>query len=334
MGLIIGLEGKTLTLVEQNWLRRQDVCGVILFTRNFDSRAQICALVRSIRAAKPGLIICVDQEGGRVQRFRPGFVDLPALECIGALYAKDQARAREACALHARLMASDILSVGIDLSFAPVADLLRGNLAIGNRAFSAEPAVCAELTALYAVSMQATGMAATLKHFPGHGSVLEDTHFDLAIDQRPVAEIFSEDLLPFAAGILRNARAVMTAHVSYPSFDSEAAGYSMRWLMGILRGQLGFTGIIFSDDVGMLGGANVGSLDTRIRRHYEAGCDVVLVCSPEATHEVMQGPAGPAFDPRITQQLQGARWQNAQDLQASEAFSELSQQLHAMLLDA
>jgi beta-N-acetylhexosaminidase len=287
MSLVIGIAGLTLAPNEVEWLARKQVAGVILFTRNFANRTQLTALVAAIRDIRKNLIVCVDQEGGRVQRFREGFVALPALAQIGALHARKPGAARRACMLHAKLMAVDILSTGIDLSFAPVADLARGNLAIGDRAFSDNPEVCAELSTLYAATMQAQGMAATLKHFPGHGSVQEDTHFDLAQDLRPATEIFKADLLPFATGILAEAKAIMTAHVSYPKFDSEAAGYSKLWLNQVLRVQLGFKGVIFSDDVGMAGGANVGTLAERVKRHYRAGCDLILVCSTAATAEVM-----------------------------------------------
>jgi beta-N-acetylhexosaminidase len=287
MSLVIGLAGPQLLPNEAEWLARKEVAGVILFTRNFVSRAQVVDLVAAIRAVRKNLIVCVDQEGGRVQRFREGFVALPALAHIGELYARKPGAARRACVLHAKLMAIDILSTGIDLSFAPVADLKRGNLAIADRAFSDKPEVCAELTMLYAATLQAKGMAATLKHFPGHGTVKADTHFDLAVDDRSAPEIFAADLLPFAAGILAGAKAIMTAHVSYPKVDLEAAGYSKHWLKTLLRGQLDFSGVIFSDDVGMAGGANVGSLKDRIVRHYQAGCDLILVCSAQATAEVM-----------------------------------------------
>ncbi len=331
MALIIGLAGETLREDEARWLQRPDICGVILFTRNFSSRTQVQALIADIRAVRADLLVCVDQEGGRVQRFRPGFVDLPALALIGELYQRDPGQARLATALHAKLMATDMLAIGVDLSFAPVADLLRGNLAIGNRAFSADPKVCAELATLYAQSMQAVGMAATLKHFPGHGSVLEDTHFDLAVDQRSAPQIFNEDVLPFAMGILAQARAVMTAHVSYPAIDHQAAGYSKRWLLDILRNKLGFEGVIFSDDVGMAGGANVGSLTERIERHYQAGCDIVLVCSAEVTAEVMAGKTMRVLDQRLHRLLAANDVQLAQDRVGSNAFLQWQQRLEALL---
>ena len=331
MALVIGLAGTTLSAEEAVWLKRKTVAGVILFTRNFESRAQLVDLVSAIRAVRKSLIICVDQEGGRVQRFRAEFVALPPLADIGALYRRRPARARRACALHAKLMSIDILASGIDLSFAPVADLARGNLAIGNRAFSDDPRRCAELSTHYAATMQAQGMAATLKHFPGHGSVLPDTHFDLAVDERPASQIFHHDLLPFVTGILAQAKAVMCAHVSYPAICSDAAGYSERWLKHILRAQLGFQGVIFSDDVGMLGGANVGSLAERIERHYRAGCDLILVCSVEATAEVMAEKLGKAAPRALVKSLRASRTGRARRMLGKNKFLAMQSRLAALL---
>ena len=333
MSLVIGLAGRQLLTHEAEWLARKEVAGVILFTRNFASRAQVIGLVAAIRAVRKNLIVCVDQEGGRVQRFREGFVALPALAAIGALHARKPGAARRACVLHAKLMAIDILSTGIDLSFAPVADLKRGNLAIADRAFSDKPEVCAALTMVYAATLQAQGMAATLKHFPGHGTVKADTHFDLAVDDRAAPEIFAADLLPFAAGILAGAKAIMTAHVSYPKVDLEAAGYSKHWLKNLLRGQLDFHGVIFSDDVGMAGGANVGSLNDRIVRHYQAGCDLILVCSAQATAEVMAlGAIGKPAKRALVKTLGASRVARAKRVIDSAKFSSMQQQL-AKLLD-
>ena len=332
MGLVIGLAGTQLQTNEAQWLARKEVAGVILFTRNFASRAQVIELVAAIRAVRKNLIVCVDQEGGRVQRFREGFVALPALAHIGALHSRKPGAARRACVLHAKLMSIDILSTGIDLSFAPVADLKRGNLAIADRAFSDKPDVCAELTMLYAATLQAQGMAATLKHFPGHGTVKADTHFDLAVDERSAPEIFAADLLPFAAGVLAGAKAIMTAHVSYPKVDMEAAGYSKHWLKTLLRGQLEFAGVIFSDDVGMAGGANVGTLKDRIVRHYQAGCDLILVCSAQATSEVMAlGAIGKPAKRALMQTLRASRVARAKRLIGSAKFALMQQHLAKLL---
>jgi len=279
--LVIGISGKELTADERDWLQHPACAGVILFSRNFASRDQVAELSAAIRAAAPRpQLICVDQEGGRVQRFREGYVELPPLEIFGKRYATDPAGALELAQEHAWLMASEIRATGVDLSFAPVVDLGRGNRAIGNRAFSAEPAIVAEFTRAYVRGMHAAGMAATLKHFPGHGSVLEDTHFDDAIDPRSLDVLRSEDLLPFVAGIDAGADAVMMAHVKYPAVAPEPAGYSPRWMNEILRGEMAFRGVIFSDDIGMAAAESAGGVAARIDAHLDAGCDVVLVCPP------------------------------------------------------
>lgn len=280
--LVIGVAGTELTAQERDWLQHDGCAGVVLFTRNFASRDQIAELSQSIRNAAPRpQLICVDQEGGRVQRFREGYSHLPPLEGFGALYAQDPHRALELAEQHAWLMASEIKASGVDLSFAPVVDLGRGNLAIGNRAFSDDPLIVAEFTRAYVRGMHSAGMAATLKHFPGHGSVLEDTHFDDAVDPRPLEALRAVDLVPFVAGIEAKADAVMMAHVIYPEVAPEPAGYSRRWIEEILRAEMGFRGVVFSDDIGMAAAFSAGGIKQRVDLHLDAGCDVVLVCHPE-----------------------------------------------------
>jgi len=279
--LVIGIAGKELAANERAWLQHPACAGVILFTRNFASKTQVAELTQAIRvaAARPQLI-CVDQEGGRVQRFRDGYAQLPPLENFGAIYRRDADAALKLAEDHAWLMASEIRATGVDLSFAPVVDLGRGNRAIGNRAFDADPEIVAQFTRAYVRGMHSAGMAATLKHFPGHGSVLEDTHFDDAVDPRPLETLRREDLVPFAAGIEAGADAVMMAHVRYPAVAPEPAGYSPRWMKEILRREMGFRGVIFSDDIGMAAAESAGGVAARIDAHLDAGCDVVLVCPP------------------------------------------------------
>jgi beta-N-acetylhexosaminidase len=291
--LVIGVAGTELNARERDWLQHDACAGVILFTRNFASKAQVAELAQSIREAAPRpQLVCVDQEGGRVQRFRDGYSALPSLEGFGRLYARDPSAALELAQEHAWLMASEVRASGVDLSFAPVVDLGRGNRAIGDRAFSPDPQVVAEFTRAYVRGMHAAGMAATLKHFPGHGSVLEDTHFDDAVDPRPLDEMRALDLVPFVAGIEEKADAVMMAHVVYPAVAPEPAGYSKRWIEEILRQEMGFRGVVFSDDIGMAAAFSAGGVKSRIDAHLDAGCDVVLVCHPELVEESLVAVAG------------------------------------------
>ena len=291
--LVIGVAGTELTAQEREWLQHDAVAGVILFKRNFASRGQVAELSAAIRAAAPRpQLICVDQEGGRVQRFREGYSALPPLHGFDALYATDREAALALAEQHAWLMASEVRASGVDLSFAPVVDLGRGNLAIGDRAFSADPQVVAAFTAAYVRGMHSVGMAATLKHFPGHGSVREDTHFHDASDPRSLDELRALDLIPFAAGIAAGADAVMMAHVVYPQVAPEPAGYSPRWIQQILREQMGFRGVVFSDDIGMAASFSAGGVKARVDAHLDAGCDVVLVCHPELVEESLRAVEG------------------------------------------
>lgn len=295
--LVIGIAGTELTAQERDWLQHDAVAGVILFARNFASRDQVTELSAAIRAAaaRPQLI-CVDQEGGRVQRFRHGYSALPSLEGFGKLYATEPQAALKQAEEHAWLMASEVKASGVDLSFAPVVDLARGNRAIGDRAFDADPQVVAEFTRAYVRGMHSVGMAATLKHFPGHGTVLEDTHFDDAVDPRTLDVLRNEDLVPFVAGIDAGADAVMMAHVKYPAVAPEPAGYSPRWIQEILRQEMGFRGVVFSDDIGMAAALSAGGVKARIDDHLDAGCDVVLVCAPKLVEESLKAVQGRSFN--------------------------------------
>jgi beta-N-acetylhexosaminidase len=291
--LVIGVAGHELTAQERDWLQHDACAGVILFARNFASKAQVTELSQAIREAAPRpQLVCVDQEGGRVQRFRDGYSAFPPLEKFDALYRQDRDAALRLAEEHAWLMASEVRATGVDLSFAPVVDLGRGNRAIGDRAFSADPEVVADFTRAYVRGMHSVGMAATLKHFPGHGSVLEDTHFDTAVDDRPLEQIRALDLVPFVAGIEAKADAVMMAHVVYPQVDPDPAGYSKRWIEDILRREMGFRGVVFSDDIGMAAAFSAGGVKARIDAHLDAGCDVVLVCHPDLVEESLAAVAG------------------------------------------
>jgi beta-N-acetylhexosaminidase len=291
--LMIGVAGLQLAEHEHRWLTAPGVAGVLLFSRNYQSREQLIALCESIRdVGGDALLIAVDQEGGPVQRFRDGFTRLPALATIGAVYDRDPAEAVRLAEEHAWVMASELRASGVDFSFAPVVDLARGNAAIGLRAFHANPAVTAELAQAYVRGMHLGGMAAVLKHFPGHGSVAVDTHKAQAIDPRSLDEIRRDDLLPFAECIDARVEAVMMAHVIYPAVDTHPAGYSKRWIEQILRGELGFAGAVISDDISMAAAGAAGSVGERVQAHLDAGCDLVLACFPEVVDEAIAAIRG------------------------------------------
>ena len=290
--LMIGVAGHELAAHERGWLRAHGVCGVLLFARNFASREQVTALIEAIReAAGDEVLIAVDQEGGPVQRFREEFTRLPALAKIGAVYERDPIEAVRLAEEHAWVMASELRAIGVDFSFAPVVDLARGNAAIGLRAFHADPSVAAELAQAYVRGMHLGGMAAVLKHFPGHGSVAADTHKAQAIDPRPLDEIRRNDLVPFAQCIEARVEAVMMAHVVYPAVDATPAGYSSVWIKDILRGELGFQGAVISDDISMAAAGVAGGVSARVNGHLDAGCDLVLACFPEVVDEAIAAVA-------------------------------------------
>lgn len=291
--LIVGIEGTGLTASDRTRLSAPEVSGAILFTRNYTDRKQLQSLVASIRALRSdGFVLCVDHEGGPVQRFRAGFTRLPPLAQIGELFHRDRDAGIAMAEMHAIVMACEVRACDIDVSFAPVVDLARGNRVIGERAFDPDPVVVAELAAAYVRGMRLAGMAATLKHYPGHGSVPEDTHLKAAIDARGLTEIRDADLVPFAEGLAAGAEAVMVAHVTYPEVDSLAAGYSKKWIDEVLRGELGFGGVVFSDDVGMVAAESAGGIGARVIAHLDAGCDLVLVCAPAMVDDAIEAVRG------------------------------------------
>ena len=306
--LMIGLAGTTLADAEHAWLQARGVAGVVLFSRNFSSREQLISLVEAIReVAGEDTLIAVDQEGGPVQRFREGFTRLPPLSAIGAVYDREPHDAVRLAEEHAWVMSSELRASGVDFSFAPVVDLARGNAAIGPRAFHAQPDAAAELAQAYVRGMHLGGMAAVLKHFPGHGSVAVDTHKAAAIDPRPLDEIRRDDLLPFREGIAAHAEAVMVAHVIYPAVDDRPAGFSSRWIEQILRGELGFSGAVISDDISMAAAGAAGGVTARVHAHLDAGCDLVLACFPDVVEEAIAAVQDrAAADPERLAALRGA----------------------------
>jgi beta-N-acetylhexosaminidase len=278
--LMIDLAGPRLEPDEKELLRHPLVGGVILFTRNYVDPPQLGALVEAIHAERsPPLLVAVDHEGGRVQRFREGFSRLPAARRLGHELDLD---ARSGLALARRmgwLMAAELRAYGIDLSFAPCVDLDYGiNEAIGDRAFHARADAVAQLAVAYMHGMRDAGMAATAKHFPGHGAVITDSHQALPIDRRELADL-AEDLTPYRRLIDNGLPAVMVAHIQFPAVDQRPASLSQRWIRGILRGELHFQGAVFADDMSMGGAAAAGDIVTRAELALRAGCDMLPVCN-------------------------------------------------------
>lgn len=323
--LIIGIQGKQLTETERAWIAAPQVSGVILFTRNFASREQVTELVDDMRLLRPAeFLVCVDQEGGPVQRFRDGLTRLPALARIGQAYDRNPQIGIALAEEHAWVMASEMRALDVDLSFAPVLDLRRGNRCIGERALHADPIAVSELGLAYVRGMRLAGMAATIKHFPGHGSVLEDTHVERVIDARTLEELRQGDLVPFVDALAGGAEAVMLGHVQYPAVDAQPAGYSRMWVQKILREELGFAGAIFSDDIGMAAAESAGGVAARVRAHLDAGCDLVLVCSPTLVADALAAVQDrSACDPQRVARLQGtfaSSWESLIDNPARDGF--------------
>jgi beta-N-acetylhexosaminidase len=322
--LMIDVAGTTLSAADREVLAHPLVGSVILFTRNYTDPAQLQALVAEIQAVRsPALLIAVDHEGGRVQRFRPGFSELPPLRRIGHAFDADPQQGLAMARALGWLMAAELAACGLDFSFAPCVDLDYGlSEIIGDRAFHAQAPAVAQLAIAYAHGMRDAGMAATAKHYPGHGAVVADSHVALPVDRRQLVDM-EQDLLPYRRLIANGLPAVMVAHVLYPAVDSVPASFSRRWIEGLLRTELQFGGLVFADDLTMGGAATVGDLVQRALRAQAAGCDVLPVCNDrpgvERLLERLKLEIDPASQLRLVR-MRGRRHDSFETLSASAAW--------------
>ena len=287
---MLDIDGHSLTPADRDLLLEPAVGGVILFSRNYRDPSQLIDLVGDIRALRrPPLLVAVDHEGGRVQRFRDGFTAVPPMRAIGQLYRESPEAALALARRAGWLIASELRAVGIDLAFAPCVDLDWGDSEIiGDRSFGRAPEQVADLAAAFARGMQSAGMRAVAKHFPGHGAVLADSHLHLPVDRREYGSLL-DDMRPYDRLVSGGAiAAVMTAHIVYPEVDPLPASFSPYWIQRELRSRLGFDGAVFSDDLSMKATERYGSMLDRARRALDAGCDMVLICNdrPKARESV------------------------------------------------
>ena len=294
--LMIDVAGQELTAEERERIGHSLVGGVILFARNYGSASQLRALTASIRALRdPPPLVGVDHEGGRVQRFRDSFTAIPAMRTVGELWERDAAAAGAEATRLGAIIAGELREHGVDFSFAPVVDLDYGRSSvIGDRAFHRNPNAVAHLAAAFCAGLASRGMAAVAKHFPGHGFVEADSHVETPVDERPLAALEKDDLVPFGVLVRQGVQGVMPAHVLYPAVDARPAGYSRIWLQDILRGRLGFDGLIFSDDLSMAGAGSAGDILDRAHAAQQAGCDMLLVCNDPASAEKLLSSWKPA----------------------------------------
>jgi len=308
--VMLGVEGLVLTDTDRARLAHPSVGGVILFARNYASPAQVTALVADIRAARdPALLVAVDHEGGRVQRFRDGFTAVPPMRTLGERYDTDRASALDEARRWGHVIAGELGACGIDFSFTPVLDLDYGeSTVIGHRAFHADATAVSALASALCAGLRDGGMAAVGKHFPGHGRVAADSHVALPVDPRPLVELAASDIAPFADLIGRGAiDGIMPAHVVYPAVAPEPAGFSSRWLQTILRGELGFDGLIFSDDLEMAGAHGAGDIVARADAAHAAGCDMVLACNDFVAMDDLLTRGRPPPNARLADRIERMR---------------------------
>jgi len=329
--LMVDLAGTAITAEDREILKHPLVGGVILFTRNYTDPRQLETLVADIHAARtPPLIVAVDHEGGRVQRFRSGFSVLPAARRIGHEYDVDARAGLELARQMGWLMAAELRSCGVDLSFAPCVDLDYGvSEVIGDRAFHSSAAAVSQLALAYMHGMRDAGMAATAKHFPGHGAVVADSHTAAPVDRRELVDM-DDDLTPYRRLIANGLPAVLAAHVLFPAVDDAVASASPHWIREILRGELGFKGVVFTDDMSMAGAAVAGDIVVRSRRALAAGCDMVLICNSRPSVVTVLDQLD--FDPEPTSHMRLVRMRGRdglgrEELEASAQWRTCREQL-------
>ena len=287
--IFVSVEGKELTSEDKKILSHDLVGGVVLFSRNYENKDQLRLLIQSIKLLKsPNLLVSVDQEGGRIQRFMSGFYPIPPMRSLGDLYDQSSKEGMQATCIAAEILGLELLEVGVDFSFAPVLDIDHGvSTVIGSRSFHYDPKVVDCLSEHFYEGMQKAGMHCVAKHFPGHGGVSGDSHQKTPVDKRAKKTII-DDLRPYKTLIKKGLSGIMTAHVRYPSIDDQIATFSHYWLQNYLRKQLHFNGIIFSDDLMMKGTDFIASTPKKTLLSLAAGCDIVLICnSPETVHECL-----------------------------------------------
>lgn len=318
---VVDPSGPVLTEDDIRRLRHPAVGGVILFARNFESSAQLQALTEDIRALRePQLLIGVDHEGGRVQRFKEGFTALPPMRSLGQLWDRDREAGRAAAHAAGYIIGAELAAHGLDFSFTPVLDLDYGaSSVIGDRALHYDPLAVGALGAALVRGLADGGMGAVGKHFPGHGYASADSHVAVPTDDRALADILRKDLVPYGPVIEAGLAGVMPAHVVYPKIDAEPAGYSRVWLQQVLRGRLGFAGLVFSDDLSMEGASTAGGVPERARAALAAGCDMVLLCGdPEGQDRLLQSLGESAL--ASAQRAERMRHRGGRDLRRSVAF--------------
>ena len=325
---VLDPSGPALTDDDRKRLLHPAAGGVILFAHNYESPDQLTNLASEIKALRtPELFICVDHEGGRVQRFREGFTALPPMRQLGVLWDRDREKGRRCAQAIAYIAAAELAAHGLDFSFAPVLDLdYGGSSVIGNRALHYDPNAVGILAAEIVKGFAAGGMKAVGKHFPGHGFATADSHIAVPQDDREVAAIMKKDVAPYRAAIDAGMGGVMPAHVIYPKADAEPAGYSKYWLREVLREKLGFKGLIFSDDLSMEGASTAGGIPERARAALAAGCDMVLLCqNPEGQEKLLESLADvPLASP---ERAEAMRHSGGRDLRKSVAYREAMQSL-------